>query len=239
MQYRLYVLCLIVLASCKSTEQGAAVEKVYSHEPNDSAGYKHLKYNFYLNKAGQLCERKLALARDRDSACHCEFIVYYDSAMAIYTEDAIITKPLSAIVDVASYEELVGTLYSKDKNNVYCFFSNSDGGNRSIVKHADPLTFKPLCEYRWGIDKNFVYHENDRVEGINTKSLQILHSHDTADHFVEYIKDDKQVFYGHQLVKGADAASFKIIANQGWDAADKNYKYISGARLEQVVDNSH
>jgi hypothetical protein len=55
---------------------------------------------------------------------------------------------------------------------------------------------------------------------------------DTADHFVEYVKDDRKVFHKDEIVKGADAKTFKVVSGQKWDAEDKNYKYGAGRRQE-------
>src|SRR5215216_1757357 len=73
------IIFFAAFSSCKnSSKTDKAISKadkviVYAKEPNDSADYKFLKYNFYLSKGGQLCERKLAMAGD--SACNCEFEV--------------------------------------------------------------------------------------------------------------------------------------------------------------------
>jgi len=201
---------------------------VYAKEPNDSASYKHLKYDFYVGKDGQLYERKRVLARD--TACHCEFELYYDSTFPIYNGDTPIHKPLQSIVDIDSFVWLDSTEYSKDKNNVYYFFGNSDGGTRVIVDKADPATFKRLGEYRWGIDKNHVFYQGEMLEGLNLQKLQVLYPPDTADHFIQYVKDDRLVFYGYQIVAGADARTFKVVSNQKWEAEDKHYQYETGRR---------
>lgn len=230
------IIFFAALTSCNNssrTDQTVSkIDKVlvYAKEPNDSANYKLLKYDFYLSKGGQLCERKLAAAMD--SSCNCTFEVYYDSTFSIYTDDTTLEKPLNTIVDINSFVWLDSTEYSKDKNKVFYFNGNSDGGNRVIVDKADPVTFKRLCEYRWGVDKNYVFYKGDIVQGVNLKQLQILYPPDTADHFIDYVKDDKNVFYTTEIVKGADAKTFKVVSGQKWEAEDKNYKYETGRRKE-------
>jgi len=168
----------------------------------------------------------------RHGACNCEFEVYYDSTFSIYTNDTTIDKPLNTIVDINSFVWLDSTDYSKDKNKVFYFHVNSDGGNRVIVNNADPLTFKRLCEYRWGLDKNYVFYEAGIVEGLSVKHLQVLYPPDTSDHFIQYVKDDKNVFFENEIVKGADVKTFKIVSGQKWEAEDKSYKYKTGRRQE-------
>jgi hypothetical protein len=204
-------------------KENSAFPKAYAREPNDSVDYKHIKYDFYFNKTGQLCERKLAMARD--SYCNCEFEVYYDSTISFFTGDTTIRKPLSSVIDINTFVWIDSTEYSKDKNGVYYFFGNSDGGNRSIVEGADPKTFKRLCEYRWGVDKNHVFYQNKKLEGLNLNKLQVLYSPDTSDHFVEYVKDDKHVYHADEVLQGADAKTFKVVSGQKWQAEDKNSKY--------------
>ena len=46
----------------------ARQDKIYAKEPADSARYEHLKFDFYRTRTGQLCERKLAMARGKDNA---------------------------------------------------------------------------------------------------------------------------------------------------------------------------
>lgn len=204
--------------------------EIYAKEPEDSAGYIHVKHNFYLTKAGQLCERKLASARD--SNCNCLFEVYYDSTFKVYTDDSVITKPLNTIVDIKTFVQLDSSEFSKDKKNVFYYHDNSDGGTRTIVAKADIETFKRLCEYRWGIDKKHVFYKTDILPGLDLRKIKILYPLDNSDHFVKYIKDDKMVFFENTAVKGADAKTFKLVTGQNWEAEDKNYKYETGRRKE-------
>lgn len=227
---------LAVLSSCNNSSRTdkaiSKIEKVlvYAQEPNDSSDYKLLKYDFYISKGGQLCERKLVPAMD--SSCNCTFEVYYDSSFKIYLEDSTIKKPLNTIVDINSFVWLDSTEYSKDKSKVYYFHGNSDGGNRIIVDKADPLTFKRLCEYRWGVDRNYVFYKGEIVEGLKVKKVQVLFPPDTSDHFIQYVKDDKNVFYESEIVIGADLKTFKVVSGQKWEEEDKNYKYETGRRRE-------
>ncbi|MEI9944562.1 MAG: DKNYY domain-containing protein [Chitinophagaceae bacterium] len=198
-------------------------QEIYAREPVDSGSYKYIKYKLYYTSSGQLCERKLVFAKGTD--CNCLFKVYYDSIYIVYTRDTILEKPLNAFIDINSFVEIDSTQFSKDKNRVFYFHSNSDGGNRAIVHKADPATFKRLCEYRWGIDKDHVFYETDILEGLNVKNVQVLYPPDTSDHFIEYIKDEKNVFKADKLLTGADAKTFKVVSGEKWLAEDKNKKY--------------
>jgi hypothetical protein len=236
------ILLFVILSSC-SNQKSEKIQstktkvEVYAKEPNDSANYKHIKNDFYLSKTGQLSERKLFFAKDTN--CNCLFEVYYDSIFKIYTDDTIIEKPLNTIIDIYSFVWMDSTEFSKDNYKVYYFHGNSDGGNREIVSKADPATFKRLCEYRWGIDKNYVFYKTDFLKGLNLKNLQILYPTDTSDHFVQYVKDNKKVFHEDQIVKGADAMTFKVASGQKWDAEDKNFKYATGYVFGRANKQTH
>lgn len=195
-------------------------DMVYAREPVDSANYRHIKYDFYLSNTGQLCERKIAMAGPSDSACRCQFVVYYDSTFRF----AGSTKPLGSVVDIGTFEWVDGTEFSKDKNHVYYFYANSDGGNRSIIEEADPKTFRRLCEYRWGVDKNHVFYQGQPL-GLDADRVQPLYPPDTTDHFVSYVKDDKTVYHCDKKLLGADAATFKTVSWQAWEAEDKYRRY--------------
>jgi DKNYY family len=224
------IIFCVTIYSCTNPGETDTVEKVYAKEPADSANYKYVKYDFYLSKSGQLSERKRVMVRPKGSACHCDFVVYYDSTVSIYNGDTMIEKPLNEIVDINSFTWIDSTDYSKDKNKVFYFHGNSDGGNRVIVDKADPATFKRLCEYRWGIDKNHVFYKTNILEGLDLKSIQILYPPDPSDNFIQYVKDEKNVFFESEIIQDADANTFKVVSGQKWDAEDKNYKYEAGRR---------
>lgn len=230
------IILLAAITSCNHSGKNDKVmvkintEEVYVREPNDSSDYKRIKYDFYSGKGGQLFERKLVFAKGTN--CNCLFEIYYDSVLKIYTGDTLIEKPLKTVIDINSFVWLDSAEYSKDRNKVYYFHGNSDGGNRVIVDKADPTTFTRLCEYRWGIDKNHVFYKGDIVKRLDLKSLQVLKPPDSSDHFIKYIKDDKNVFYENEIVKGADPKTFKVVSGQKWDAEDNKFKYETGRRKE-------
>jgi hypothetical protein len=232
-RFIIVLISLPAIYSCHNKNKTAKDTSIYqSHvfakEPNDSARYKLVKYDFYFNENGRLCERKLAMARD--SSCKCDFTVYYDSVFTIFGGAMNIEKPLDSIVDIQSFELVDDTEYSKDKKHVFYFYANSGGGNRFIVKEADPKTFKRLCEYRWGVDKNFVFYRGNALKGLDPKKVQPLYSPDTSNHFVSYVKDDKIVYCEYFPVEGAEAKTFKVTGPAESFAEDKNYKYESGSR---------
>jgi hypothetical protein len=102
------------------------------------------------------------------------------------------------------------------------------GRNRVIVKGADPATFRRLAAGRWGLDRSHVFYEATMLQGLDVQKVQVLHSPDTADRFVNYVKDDERVFFGADRVNGADAKTFSVIVDKVWDAADRKRRYRGG-----------
>lgn len=220
-------MCAVQTIGCNNSvpEQVRTIksrEIIYEREPSDSGRYIHVKEQFYIDSNGELYEKKRVMG---DSSCFCDFEVIYDKVFRIWTDDSSYTVPLKSIVDVNSFVWLDPTEYSKDKNRVYYFHGNSDGGTRHIVEGADPRSFKGLCEYRWGIDKKHVYYKGSSIPGLDIRFLAVLYPPDTSIPFVDYIKDHKNVYYGDERVTGANAKTFILVRDQMWDAEDKFRKY--------------
>ena len=224
------LLVLVALWSCRAPAPKVNPKGfVEVLEPNDSADYKHIKSDFFRNRKGELCERKLVLNVPVDSSCRCEFKVYYDKNFYLSFPSHEIA--LDSVIDINTFVDLDSTYFSKDAKRVYYFFGNSGGGNRAIIQYADAPTFRRLCEYRWGIDKNFVFYQTIPLPGLDLKHLQVLYSTDTSDHFIDYVKDDKLVFFDNFVIHGADATSFRVVSGKAWTAEDRNYRYENGQRV--------
>lgn len=218
---------LVIIVACKTRSNtiAAGSERSYVKEPEDSLRFTRVKDDFYQSSSGQVFERKLVMARPQDSACHCQFLVVYDSLISMSDNGESMEKPLKDVIDIASFTSLDSSSYSKDNRHVFYFYGNSDGGNRSFVNGADPSTFRRLGDYRWGIDKAHVFYETAMIKELDVNKVQVLFSPDTSDIFVKYVKDDRYVFADGQLVPGADAKTFRMIADGNGRAEDKNRKY--------------
>jgi hypothetical protein len=214
---------LFTFLGCKN-DQNIKNDKSITHQAKDSYKYKQLKGKFYTNKDGKLFEKKTFAIAGKNEMFDAQ--VYFDSLVYINSADTLIQKLLSQVIDIKTYTEFGGkTMYSKDKNNVYYSNASTSGDFRLLVSEANPNTFKPLSDYLYGIDNKNIFYRGKKIKGLNFKKHQILYSPDTTDHFINYIKDDKVVFYNADTVKGADAKTFKLVAKQKWRAEDKNHKY--------------
>ncbi len=49
---------------------------------------------------------------------------------------------------------------------------------------------------------------------------------------MEYVKDDKHVFYENEIVIGADPKTFVIVNEKYWGSKDKYWKYNLGKQIE-------
>ena len=201
-------------------------------QAKDSAKFKPLKEKFYKDKYGKLFEQKQKAIRGKGDFYYTR--IYYDSIVIFNIGDSIIEKPLSEIIDIETFTKLDnGTLFSKDKNYVYYSNVSSGGCYRIIVNGANPKTFKALSDYKYGMDDKHIFHQSKMIKGLNFEKYEILYTLDTTEFFIDYIKDDKFVFYNGDIVQGADAKTFKLVSGKEWSAEDKNYKYqCCGKRLE-------
>ncbi|KEY17900.1 hypothetical protein HY04_05005 [Kaistella antarctica] len=201
---------LVILLSSCNTDKNTEVEKSLTLQAKDSWKYKHLKGKFYTDKYGKLFEQKVYAIAGKGETINSQ--IYFDSLVYINLDDTVIEKSLSEAIDIKTYAE-----FDEEK----------------IVSGANPKIFKPLSDYLYGIDSKNIFYRGKKIEGLNFEKHEILYSLDTTDFFIDYIKDDKVVFYDGDTVKGADAKTFKLVAGQKWRAEDKNYKYeCCGQRVE-------
>jgi DKNYY family len=224
--FSIILFTIVLIFTLESCNNNINAEKLTpaTFQPNDSLRYKQLKDQFYTDKFGKLFEQKEFARRGRGDFYDTQ--IYYDSVVLFLNGDSSIEKPLSEIIDLETFTKLDnGTAFSKDKNYVYYSYFNTSGSRRIIVNGANPKTFKPLSDYQYGMDDKHIFYQSKMINGLNFNKYEILYSLDTTDHFIDYVKDDKVVFYKGDTVKGADAKTFKLVADQQWSAEDKNYKY--------------
>lgn len=209
--------CLL-LASCAEIPTSQPVATNWQ-EATDNARFQRVKYNFYRDKTGQLFEQKHYVEGEG-----AVFGTRYDSTAVLIKDSDRVEVPLAAIVDLATYQELGSSLFSKDKNRVYYFYCTSGGGFRVIVNGANPATFRASPDYQYGFDDKHGFYCENQLRGLHVKQRQLLYG-DTVAHFAEYVKDDQHVFYQATPVPGADAPTFHLVRGQKWEAADKNHRY--------------
>jgi len=150
----------------------------------------------------------------------------------------MVELPLATTLDPATYEELENSMFSKDKNRVYCSYANSGGGFRCVVNGADPTTFRASPDYQYGFDAQHGFYCAHELRGLHPGRRQLLYG-DTVAHFIAYVKDDQHVFYQDAPVPGADAHTFHLVRGRAWEAEDKSYRYkCCGQRLDEVGNSA-
>lgn len=221
-----FIFLLLGFMSCRN-KKPVPQKDCKTLEPKDSANYRYLKAEFYRGKDGKLYEKKIAIDKMDQDTGYCYF-AYYESCWNC--EDSIPT-PLDSIIDIQTFVNLTGSSYSRDKKHVYYFQETSDGGVRYFADGANPNTFRVLHDYRWGIDDKHIFHKGGVVSGINMDTYKLFPPTDKEDCFLEYVRDDKHVFYETDSIPGADPLSFHIQngeKDEEWDAWDKNHHYRDG-----------
>ncbi|WP_369717032.1 DKNYY domain-containing protein [Leptotrichia sp. HSP-536] len=136
-------------------------------------------------------------------------------------------------IDVASFENILKATFYKDKNSVYYADMTEDKQELKKLKGADADTFEPGI---FSKDKNSVYVEKQRLEGVSPKGFEIL------DNDLNFIKDYKNVFY---LDRAEDGITFipRVQNIEGVDVATLEFagghysKYYKDKNNVYFMDN--
>ena len=136
-------------------------------------------------------------------------------------------------IDVASFENILKEAFYKDKNSVYYVDMTEDKQELKKLEGADADTFEPGI---FSKDKNSVYVEKQRLEGVNPKGFEILDSN------LNFIKDYKNVFY---LDRADDGITFipRVQNIEGVDVATLEFaggyysKYYKDKNNVYFMDN--
>ena len=145
-------------------------------------------------------------------------------------------------IDVASFEDIFKEAFYKDKNSVYYVDRTEDKQELKKLEGADADTFELGI---FSKDKNSVYVDKQRLEGVSPKGFEIL------DNDLNFIKDYKNVFY---LDRADDGITFipRVQNTEGVDVAtlesvgksffkdyfkDKNNVYIVASERPVSTDS--
>ena len=136
-------------------------------------------------------------------------------------------------IDVASFENILKEAFYKDKNSVYYVDMTEDKQELKKLEGADADTFELGI---FSKDKNSVYVDKQRLEGVSPKGFEIL------DNDLNFIKDYKNVFY---LDRADDGITFipKIQNIEGVDIATLEFaggyysKYYKDKNNVYFMDN--
>ena len=136
-------------------------------------------------------------------------------------------------IDVASFEDIFKEAFYKDKNSVYYVDMTEDKQELKKLEGADADTFEPGI---FSKDKNSVYVDKQRLEGVSPKGFEIL------DNDLNFIKDYKNVFY---LDRADDGITFipRVQNIEGVDVATLEFaggyysKYYKDKNNVYFMDN--
>ena len=136
-------------------------------------------------------------------------------------------------IDVASFEDIFKEAFYKDKNSVYYIDTAEDKQELKKLEGADADTFEPGI---FSKDKNSVYVDKQKLEGVNPKGFEIL------DNDLNFIKDYKNVFY---LDRADDGITFipRVQNTEGVDVATLEFagghysKYYKDKNNVYFMDN--
>ena len=121
--------------------------------------------------------------------------------ISVNNNDKVKIKPIKNLnIDVVTFENIYEGFYYRDKNAIYYVDTdeNSEKKTLKILKGADPSTFELGII---SIDKNSVFIENQKLEGVSSKGFEIL------DNEFNFVKDYKNVYY---LDRESDGITYKV-----------------------------
>lgn len=136
-------------------------------------------------------------------------------------------------IDVASFENILKEAFYKDKNSVYYVDMTEDKQELKKLEGADADTFELGI---FSKDKNSVYVDKQRLEGVSPKGFEVLNSD------LNFIKDYKNVFY---LDRAEDGITFipRVQNIEGVDIATLEFagghysKYYKDKNNVYFMDN--
>ena len=131
--------------------------------------------------------------------------------------------------------------YAKDKKNLYNF-----GEIEKIDADIDTIE---IIDRFYKKDKNYVYYENKKMEQSDSKTFVVLNrgfSKDKNNVYYygkkllinsknavfsdrDYVRDEKYIYYGSQMLENVDIASFVLLEEKY--SRDKNNIYYAGRKL--------
>lgn len=153
-----------------------------------------------------------------------EYNVYYVNECKGYAEYKKIED-----ADPETFEVLCGSIYAKDKNNVYL--------KGKIILNVDSKTFNSVkifnnCKYFK--DKNNVYTENiEKIENADSETFEVLFYESNFSDIYYYAKDKNNVYCVQNKLENSDVETFVVLGYS--HAKDKNncYKYCKIVEMSE------
>ena len=139
-------------------------------------------------------------------------------------------------LDLKTFEHIDGDYY-KDKNYVYYESDN----NLYKIENADLKTFEILDSSYTGYgnfskDKNYIYLNNKKLEGIDVKTFEKMQANLIRDKNDIYKVEENEGKHGFKIVPINARIDFKNLKNLDWGyfKDDKNIYYFDGDKFEKI-----
>ena len=139
-------------------------------------------------------------------------------------------------LDLKTFER-IDDYYYKDKNNIYYESYN----NLYKIENADLKTFEILDSSYTGYgnfskDKNYIYLNNKKLEGIDVKTFEKMQANLIRDKNDIYKVEENEGKHGFKIVPINARIDFKNLKNLDWGyfKDDKNIYYFDGDKFEKI-----
>lgn len=140
-------------------------------EPVDSSKYFSLNNDYFIqlysDKKGNIYRKKVAFLGEKDvNKTKYEFSAYYDSVFTYYDkQNNEVVSSLKEIIDLKTFKNIDDSFYYKDKNHIYYFHPNSDGGSFHFVENTDINSFIVIENRKFDAKDSFhKYYQGDLIE---------------------------------------------------------------------------
>jgi hypothetical protein len=197
-------ICLQLIISCKNNVETKSNfdtislnDSVSNFKPsqeyrNKNSNWIKTKYDLWKSKDGDLAiktidESKLGVFIDR-----------------YITELCCEGKPISAVIDTATFRYL-GSSFYKDRKNVYTHYTTSDGGNFWIVEGVDVATFVIIGSC-YAKDKDYIYGERAmKMDNVDYNTFK------TCEECGCYAKDKNGYYFWDDKIEIEDINNKEIL----------------------------
>lgn len=177
------IFLIVIFSFCNSKKQS---KETHTEQSLPTPGVRYVNlvdtllnlsigHGFYQNNQGEIFERKTSKETGPDSVYVCD---YLDSSLII--NEAGLRSRLKKYLDIKSYEEFPTPPFSRDRKHVYYFHLTEYGGDRYLVRYADPKSFEHM-NGPWAKDRYHVFYWSEIIKGADPSTFRAFSWDSAAD----------------------------------------------------------
>lgn len=174
MKYQLLLIALLfILPFCNSEVKREKLKTPGNNtdsSKSDTIKFSSLKYNLYRDQLGNIGFKTIDNSDPRNPIDR--FVTTVWDANPNDSNNDGGKMEMKDVIDTASFVELEG-IYYKDKNHFYVYNQMSDGGTFAVINNIDVKTFVVIHPL-YAKDKNQIYYGSSIIKEADPKSFKPL-----------------------------------------------------------------